>query len=137
MIKKNFKLIIYVLVILWCITISQKLPGIQNSWVLLYQGIILLSFGTMIIISKSLLGRSLKIYDMLGFTLYVLLVLYIGFDTLYISEIRNSYFLRIILIHVFPITIIYLQRRNTIYEVFHTIASILIIFSIVSAIIAW
>lgn len=135
--NNNKLLIMYTVLILFCLTLSQKFPGTPQEWPFLYHGIILIALGCVFMFLKLLALSRINIYGSSSLFLYILLMFIIVTDIVINIEGRNALILRLIASHVFPIVFIYLQTNLSLKSTLESFAKTICLFTLINALIAW
>ena len=129
--------IIYALIILFCITFSQKIPGISQSWPFLYVGIFFLFIGVCYIFLRIVGRKKIVISGVQASLVYFIFIFIISLDVIINPQARNAFILNLILIHIFPIILVNIFKDKSINFMIYINAKIFFIFSFLQAIIAW
>ncbi|MDC1322458.1 hypothetical protein N8254_03385 [Pseudomonadales bacterium] len=127
----------YAVILLFCVTLSQKVPNIPQNWPLLYVGIVLIFIWTCYILTKIFIRKRLAISGVWASLLYFVLVFFIFLDVVINPQSRNAFVLNIILIHFFPIILVKIFIDKSVNFMLYTTAKIICIFSVLQAFIAW
>ena len=135
--KYDAFIILYYVVILLFLTLSYKVPKIAQHWPLLYPGIILLGFSSLIFIFKISQKKRIVIYGGWTLSIYLFLVCYIFIDFNINGASRNAIALRIIICHIFPFLIVFNNKFNSLHKILNIFARTIIIFSLINLIFAW
>ena len=98
--------IIYALIILFCITFSQKIPGISQNWPFLYVGIFFIFIGVCYIFLRIVGRKKIVISGVQASLVYFIFIFIISLDVIINPQARNAFILNLILIHIFPIILV-------------------------------
>lgn len=129
--------VIYILIVLFCLTLSQKIPNIAQNWPLLYVGIFFIFIGVCYIFFRIVARNKITIYGVQASFLYFILVFIISLDVIINPQARNAFILNLILIHIFPIILFNIFKHESINFMIYKTAKIFCSFAFLQAIIAW
>lgn len=120
-----------------CYTFSQKVINVAQYRPLLYPGVIFTFIVFCYVIFRFVSRRDRSIYGVLLIPLYLLLLLPPAFDVVLNPKAQNAFLLNIIMLHIFPITLICLYSNKPIHGMYDVFAKTLCIFAFFQALFAW
>jgi len=129
--------IMYILIILFCITLSQKVPNIAQTWPLLYVGIFFIFIWTCYICLKICARKEIVFSGFSSSILYFILLFTISVDVMFNLQSRNAFILNLILGHIFPIVFVISFMNKSLNSMLYIAAEVLFSFSVFHALVAW
>ncbi len=135
--KNQYTIIAYALIVLLCLTFSQKIPDTTQHWPFLYIGIVLIFIGSCYMLLNVVASKKIVIPGIIPSSLYFFLLFMVSLDVIINPQARNAFILNIILIHIFPLVFIYISNSKKIDVAIDVFAKTLCSFAILQAVIAW
>ena len=69
---RDYVTITYLIIILFCVTLSQKFPKFPQEWPFLYFGIAMIGFATLLMVLNLITRGTIKISGGMSFLIYVI-----------------------------------------------------------------
>ena len=136
---RDYIIIIYLSDYTFLYNSFTKVSKFPQEWPFLYFGIALISFATFLMGLSLITKSNFKISGGTSLVLYVILISYILMDIIpnFNNYGRNAIILRLILNHIFPITLVYFLKDKPINQIFRLFSISIVIFCLINTIIAW